>query len=283
MVNPIQTTPGRSNGSENTKQHSAIRPGEAVIASASVINGIQPSAEQATIQPRACAQASQELRQHASNPAAHNSGGNPRVGKFPVSLHDLLSHPAHQNIISWDSTGRSFTLHNRTRFEGEILNKYFNTSKIASFRRQLNLYDFQRVENKQGDPVFFHKGFVRDQPVNLGDFSLKKKKGSAQLKRASQSDVRDQDKQSTKMLKKNPTASDVKITLVKGDMTVINHHYYGHAPQQHQVTSNTHSVAMTESIDFADPDFFTDPDYKELVDGLISESIDAALNNGDRG
>ncbi|GFH56984.1 hypothetical protein CTEN210_13460 [Chaetoceros tenuissimus] len=70
---------------------------------------------------------------------------------FPERLFDLLEDidtykkPHLASILSWDPNGRNFTIHDRLAFQRSIQNKYFNQSKFASFRRQLNLWGFERV------------------------------------------------------------------------------------------------------------------------------------------
>lgn len=70
---------------------------------------------------------------------------------FPERLFDLLEDidtyqkPHLASILSWDPNGRNFTIHDRVAFPKSIQNKYFNQSKFASFRRQLNLWGFERV------------------------------------------------------------------------------------------------------------------------------------------
>ena len=92
---------------------------------------------------------------------------------FPQRLFDLLEDidvrkPEFLNIISWHPNGRCFQIHNRKTFEKLIQQKYFNQSKYASFRRQLNLWGFERIPDRSAEEKeflfggsFFHPLFQR--------------------------------------------------------------------------------------------------------------------------
>jgi len=65
---------------------------------------------------------------------------------FPLKLYDMLERveaEGKQDIVSWQSHGRCFVVHDSAKFK-QLLPNYFKLSKIASFQRQLNLYGFQR-------------------------------------------------------------------------------------------------------------------------------------------
>ncbi|KAI9297186.1 winged helix DNA-binding domain-containing protein, partial [Neoconidiobolus thromboides FSU 785] len=73
--------------------------------------------------------------------------------------------------ISWSEDGLSFIIHDKVEFQGLVLPKYFDSSKIESFSRQLNLYGFQRSSDgrKQRNVIskstsFTHPYFIRDKP-----------------------------------------------------------------------------------------------------------------------
>lgn len=91
---------------------------------------------------------------------------------FPLRLHELLSEAKAQgvsDIISWHPSGAKFIIHKPKELESKVLATFFNQSKIASFKRQLNAYGFKResLPNKQegvGAMLFSHEGFLRDDP-----------------------------------------------------------------------------------------------------------------------
>lgn len=124
---------------------------------------------------------------------------------FPMKLHRLLveltKSQIGQDIASFAPDGKSFAIHNATRFENEILPVYFPRMKhLASFQRQLNLYDFQRVSVRLGGgkpeqhdgggsnkkcsnakgSYYLHNLFVRDRPeLCMGMRRIKTKSSAA--------------------------------------------------------------------------------------------------------
>lgn len=95
---------------------------------------------------------------------------------FPERLFDLLEEidtykkPHLASILSWHPTGRYFTIHDRVAFQKSIQSKYFKQSKFASFRRQLNLWGFERVcdgkekgttRSDQNSGSYYHPLFQR--------------------------------------------------------------------------------------------------------------------------
>ena len=90
------------------------------------------------------------------------------IGAFPSKLQTLLriveKHDLDQ-IVSWQPHGRSFLIHDANKFEDVIMRKYFNKAQIASFRRQLNLYNFKRITRGPDAGSYYHEGFLRGRPV----------------------------------------------------------------------------------------------------------------------
>lgn len=89
---------------------------------------------------------------------------------FPVKLHRLLLDLELQeggtDIAAFLPNGIAFAVHNTTRFEGEVMRKYFpRMNRFASFQRQLNLYDFRRVNDGPARGAYYHPSFNRDFPV----------------------------------------------------------------------------------------------------------------------
>jgi len=99
----------------------------------------------------------------------------PRTGKrgapqaFPRKVYEILSEqpPA---IVSWNTSGRSFSIHDMGRFVSVVLQKYFAHQKFSSFQRQLNLYGFKRIEPGAGEPAgsYCHESFRRGREELLG-------------------------------------------------------------------------------------------------------------------
>ena len=88
---------------------------------------------------------------------------------FPLKLHTLLRDAEEQgfdDIVSWTSNS-SFKIHKPKEFSEKIMTKYFTgQTKFKSFQRQLNLYNFGRLQNgaKNLRGSYAHKSFLRDQP-----------------------------------------------------------------------------------------------------------------------
>jgi HSF-type DNA-binding len=70
---------------------------------------------------------------------------------FPRKLYRLLedceSNPDYRNIVSWSDDGTSFSVNCKKQFVDYILPNYFDQTQYASFRRQLNMYNFVRQGN----------------------------------------------------------------------------------------------------------------------------------------
>lgn len=57
-----------------------------------------------------------------------------------------------QSVVHWGEGGDSFVIEDDKRFAGEVLPKFFKHKNYSSFVRQLNMYDFHKV-NKQNSEV----------------------------------------------------------------------------------------------------------------------------------
>jgi len=76
---------------------------------------------------------------------------------FVRSLLDWLANPANATILRWNEEGTTFHVIDSERFMEELYRKKFNAARYASFKRQLNIYDF-----RCRDEVFVHPHFRRD-------------------------------------------------------------------------------------------------------------------------
>ena len=68
--------------------------------------------------------------------------------------------------ICWSKDGKSFIINNTEKFI-RILPKYFKTKNYSSFVRQLNMYNFHKIKNKDGLHEFQHNQFQRGAIDNL--------------------------------------------------------------------------------------------------------------------
>jgi len=84
---------------------------------------------------------------------------------FPKKLHEILSNPEFEHIISWMPHGRAWNIHNRDLFQTEVAPRYFHQEKFASFTRQVTGWGFKRL-TKQGTDfnAYYHQCFLRERP-----------------------------------------------------------------------------------------------------------------------
>lgn len=71
------------------------------------------------------------------------------------------------DIVCWQPHGRAFRVNNITAFETIVLPRFFRHSKMSSFRRQLNIYNFNRILIGQDEDAYYHEFFIRNQPELL--------------------------------------------------------------------------------------------------------------------
>ena len=77
-------------------------------------------------------------------------------------LTDADNDETFSRIVSWQPHGRAFAVHDKDRFIGEIMPRYFKQSRFSSFLRQLNLYNFVRIKRDNGDKGgYYHELCLR--------------------------------------------------------------------------------------------------------------------------
>ncbi|XP_074646378.1 heat shock factor protein-like [Tubulanus polymorphus] len=103
--------------------------------------------------------------------AAGMTMGSNTVPAFLTKLWTLVEDPEYDDLICWDTTGKTFHVLDQARFAKEILPLYFKHSNIASFIRQLNMYGFRKVmtidqgglKYEKDDMQFQHPFFIRGE------------------------------------------------------------------------------------------------------------------------
>ncbi len=86
---------------------------------------------------------------------------------YPRKLHDLLEgaeEKGFQDLICWQSGGKSFKVLNSEHFAKTIMPKYFKQTKLKSFQRQLNLYGFQRIHHGPNKGGYAHACLIQGIP-----------------------------------------------------------------------------------------------------------------------
>ncbi len=89
---------------------------------------------------------------------------------FPMKLHNMLDHidlfePELSNIIRWQPHGRCFLVKNSKEFAANVLPRFFDQKKYASFQRQLNLYGFNRITAGPDKGSYYHELFLRSKKI----------------------------------------------------------------------------------------------------------------------
>merc|ERR1719430_1482504 len=107
------------------------------------------------------------------------SGGN--VPAFLAKLWKMVNNPEIAHLICWSDEGSSFLIKNQSQFSSSLLPFYYKHSNMASFIRQLNMYDFHKVMNvdagglkgERDEIEFAHPFFLRGQEHLLDQIKRK--------------------------------------------------------------------------------------------------------------
>lgn len=86
-----------------------------------------------------------------------------RPTSFLKKTFDFLSLDEYREIVCWCDEGKSFIIKNPGEFTNQILPIYFKHKNLASFIRQLNMYDFHKIRDSGEQLVFSHPCFIRDK------------------------------------------------------------------------------------------------------------------------
>jgi HSF-type DNA-binding len=93
-------------------------------------------------------------------------------------LDDAETNPYYKSIVSWAEEGMAFKVHNKKLFVEKILPIYFDMTQYASFRRQLNMYSFERKHTS----IYSNPFFVRGCPDLLE--KITRKSGNSRAKKS---------------------------------------------------------------------------------------------------
>ncbi|KAJ6649431.1 Heat shock factor protein [Pseudolycoriella hygida] len=97
------------------------------------------------------------------------------VPAFLAKLWRLVEDPDTNNLIYWQSDGRSFIIQNQAQFARELLPQNYKHNNMASFIRQLNMYGFHKISSidngglkfDKDEMEFSHPCFQRENPFLL--------------------------------------------------------------------------------------------------------------------
>lgn len=90
-----------------------------------------------------------------------------RHESFPERLSRMLKETEQAgqcDVVSFTPSGQAFKVHKLSLFTHEIIPKYFRHKCYPSFRRQLSMYGFQRIQIGPEEGSFAHPLFSRDHP-----------------------------------------------------------------------------------------------------------------------
>jgi hypothetical protein len=90
-----------------------------------------------------------------------------RPTSFLRKTFSLLSNPSLLTIVRWSEDGTSFSIINSADFCEAVLPLYFKHNNLASFIRQLNMYDFRKIKAVGAEHAFQHPLFVKAMPELL--------------------------------------------------------------------------------------------------------------------
>jgi len=142
---------------------------------------------------------------------------------FPFKLHSILENSGasgQESIISWLPSGKAFKIHKPKEFADAIMPQYFNQTKYRSFQRQLYIYGFDRIKDKQSDDygAYYHELFIRGASDLCLDMQRKKIKGtglSNEERRKKASSVRSNTKS------KSTSKSETKMSQRTGNQVLM--------------------------------------------------------------
>jgi len=96
---------------------------------------------------------------------------------FPHKLFRMLveaEEEGNESIVSFFPHGRAFSIYKPHDFVGEIMPKYFTTTRMSSFQRQLNLYGFRRITEGPEKGSYFHDSFLKGRKNLIPNIKRKK-------------------------------------------------------------------------------------------------------------
>lgn len=85
-----------------------------------------------------------------------------RRGIFLEKLFRILDSKVNMKLIYWSEDGHIINIPDPYKFCNKILPKYFKFARYASFLRQLNLYGFHKILNKNSkNQQFINEDFTK--------------------------------------------------------------------------------------------------------------------------
>lgn len=120
-------------------------------------------------------------------PPAARGGATAKPTLFLARLYEMVNDPKTDQAIQWTTTvsaspepgASAFTITDNMLLEKHWLPKFYKHANFTSFVRQLNQYQFRKLEAKRW--TFGHESFVRHRPELLVHISRKRKESDSGL------------------------------------------------------------------------------------------------------
>lgn len=90
----------------------------------------------------------------------------PTLTGFVLKLYNMVN-GASDDIVSWMPSGEAFCITDLSRLESETLPQFFRHSRFQSLVRQLNFYNFRKINRERTFWVYYHPLFHRDRPGEM--------------------------------------------------------------------------------------------------------------------
>ena len=100
--------------------------------------------------------------------------------QFPWKMHEMLDNATkdgYDDIVSWLPDNKSFKVHMPDAFTKSVMQRYFKQTKFKSFRRQINMWGFERIKDGPSKGGYCNPHFVRGQPTLCYQMKRMKVKG----------------------------------------------------------------------------------------------------------
>ena len=101
--------------------------------------------------------------------------------EFILKLYSILEKNELDSIIGWGPTGTEIVIKDVRRLERSVLPHFFRHNKLESFVRQLNMYNFRKLNKfskMRNRELYFQNEHFRQGNIESLVFIRRKKKGA---------------------------------------------------------------------------------------------------------
>ncbi len=136
-----------------------------------------------TVQPSESTNSFGQSSMECTDDSAH--GAMKKCIQFPWKLHEMLDNAdveGFSDIVSWlPGSTNSFKVYQPGVFVEVIMPRYFKKIQFPSFRRQINMWGFERIKSGAGKGGYRHPHFIRGMPSLCCMMKRVKIKGTGSL------------------------------------------------------------------------------------------------------